>query len=39
MTFKTSNIHVKAEANKSIYFDEENDVVLFTKKHDLIKDD
>jgi len=28
-----SSLHIRAQADKSIYFDEENDVVLFTEKH------
>jgi hypothetical protein len=33
--FETTNIMAKVLANKSIYFDEEADVVLFMEKHRL----
>ena len=36
LTFKTTDIVVDALPNESIYFDECNDVVLFTSKHKLI---
>ena len=35
MTFETTDIRVKALADKSIYFDEDSDVVLFMEKHRL----
>jgi len=36
LTFITTNIKTKVLPNESIYFDENNDVVLFTTKHKLI---
>jgi len=33
--FSTTDLKIKVDAKKSIYFDEENDVVVFTKKHKL----
>ena len=35
MGFSTSSLNVKAKPNESIFFDEEEDVVLFTTKHNL----
>ena len=39
MNLADPKISVKAEPAKSIYFDEKADVVLFTKKHNLIQDE
>jgi hypothetical protein len=36
MTFNTTDLAVKALPNESIYFDEDNDIVLFTTKHKLV---
>jgi len=33
--FHTSNLMVEVDASKSIYFDEETDVVIFSEKHNL----
>ena len=38
LTLVDSDLRLHVEAEKSIYFDESNDVVIFMKKHDLIKD-
>ena len=35
LDFETSLLSVKADPNKSIYFDEDADVVLFSEKHNL----
>jgi len=35
LDFETSPLNVKADPNKSIYFDEHADVVLFSEKHNL----
>ena len=39
LAFETSDIKTKVKPEKSIYFDEQNDVVLFTTKHKLIEKD
>jgi len=36
ITFSTTDIITKALPNESIYFDEVNDIVLFTAKHRII---
>ena len=33
--FETSDINVKVDANKSIFFDENADVVVFMEKHNI----
>ncbi len=38
LDFETSPINVKVDPNKSIYFDENADVVLFSEKHNLSND-
>jgi len=38
MKFSNTNLTVRVESEKSIFFDEENDVVVFSNKHNLFKD-
>lgn len=38
MSFIDTPLTVKVDSNKSIYFDEAPDVILFTEKHNLYSD-